>query len=83
MSNSQRYSGERAECRQQHSIPNEFDALHLLGLIEYQRGHLPEALKLITGALPMDEKFIERHLEFLRQFFEFLRPSDGKKAKKS
>jgi tetratricopeptide (TPR) repeat protein len=31
--------------------PNEFDALHLLGLIEYQRGHLPEAFKLISAAL--------------------------------
>ncbi|HEX3503014.1 MAG TPA: tetratricopeptide repeat protein [Xanthobacteraceae bacterium] len=31
--------------------PNEFDALHLLGLIEYRRGHLPQARKLITAAL--------------------------------
>lgn len=31
--------------------PDEFDALHMLGLIEYQRGRLPEALKLITAAL--------------------------------
>ena len=31
--------------------PNEFDALHMLGLLEYQRGRLPEALKLITAAV--------------------------------
>ena len=31
--------------------PNEFDALHMLGLIEYQRGRLPEALKLIGAAV--------------------------------
>jgi tetratricopeptide (TPR) repeat protein len=31
--------------------PNEFDALHLLGLLNYQRGRLPEALRLIGAAL--------------------------------
>jgi hypothetical protein len=31
--------------------PNEFDALHMLGLIEYQRGRLPESLKLIGAAV--------------------------------
>ncbi|MGB6964844.1 MAG: tetratricopeptide repeat protein, partial [Xanthobacteraceae bacterium] len=31
--------------------PNEFDALHMLGLLEYQRGRLPEALKLIGAAV--------------------------------
>jgi tetratricopeptide (TPR) repeat protein len=31
--------------------PNEFNALHMLGLLEYQRGRLPEALKLIAAAL--------------------------------
>src|ERR1700735_4721690 len=31
--------------------PSEFDALHMLGLIEYQRGRLPEAIKLIGAAV--------------------------------
>jgi tetratricopeptide (TPR) repeat protein len=31
--------------------PDEFNALHMLGLIEYQRGRLPEAIRLITAAL--------------------------------
>lgn len=31
--------------------PDEFDALHMLGVLEYQRGRLPEALRLITAAL--------------------------------
>jgi tetratricopeptide (TPR) repeat protein len=31
--------------------PNEFDALHMLGLLEYQRGRLREALKLIGAAV--------------------------------
>jgi tetratricopeptide (TPR) repeat protein len=31
--------------------PNEFDALHLLGLLKYQRGRFPEALRLISAAL--------------------------------
>ncbi len=31
--------------------PDEFDALHMLGLIEYQRGDLPKALRLIGAAL--------------------------------
>jgi hypothetical protein len=29
----------------------EFDALHMLGLIEYQRGDFPKALRLIAAAL--------------------------------
>ncbi len=31
--------------------PDEFDALHMLGLIEYQRGDFPKALRLIAAAL--------------------------------
>jgi tetratricopeptide (TPR) repeat protein len=31
--------------------PDEFNALHMLGLIEYQRGRLAEAIRLITAAL--------------------------------
>jgi tetratricopeptide (TPR) repeat protein len=31
--------------------PDEFNALHMLGLIDYQRGRLPEAARLITAAL--------------------------------
>jgi tetratricopeptide (TPR) repeat protein len=31
--------------------PDEFNALHMLGLIEYQRGRLAEAVRLITAAL--------------------------------
>jgi tetratricopeptide (TPR) repeat protein len=31
--------------------PNEFNALHMLGLLEYQRGRLPQAIKLISAAL--------------------------------
>ncbi len=38
----------RAVLRQ---CPDEFDALHLLGLIEYQRGRYPEALQLVSTAL--------------------------------
>jgi tetratricopeptide (TPR) repeat protein len=31
--------------------PDEFDALHMLGLLRYQRGHLTDALRLIAAAL--------------------------------
>jgi tetratricopeptide (TPR) repeat protein len=31
--------------------PNEFDALHMLGLLHYQRGRFPEALRFIGAAL--------------------------------
>jgi tetratricopeptide (TPR) repeat protein len=31
--------------------PDEFDALHMLGLLRYQRGHLADALRLIAAAL--------------------------------
>jgi tetratricopeptide (TPR) repeat protein len=31
--------------------PDEFDALHMLGLLRYQRGHLTDALRLIGAAL--------------------------------
>ena len=34
--------------------PDEFNALHMLGLIEYQRGRLAEAVRLITAALQSD-----------------------------
>jgi AcrR family transcriptional regulator len=35
---------------------------------------LPQNTRLITGSEPMDEVFIERHLELLRWFFELMRP---------
>ncbi len=31
--------------------PNEFNAMHMLGVLEYQRGRLPQAVKLIRTAL--------------------------------
>jgi AcrR family transcriptional regulator len=67
-------------------IDSRFDPEMLMlaieGILNYPHV-LPQNTKLITGSLPMDEKFIERHLEFLRQFFQFLKPQDAKKAKKS
>src|SRR5438132_304089 len=34
--------------------PDDFDALHLLGFLNYQRGRLDEALKLLTAAVRRD-----------------------------
>jgi tetratricopeptide (TPR) repeat protein len=39
--------------------PNEFDALHLLGLLNYQRGRLPEALRLIGAALECNGRSVD------------------------
>jgi len=39
--------------------PNEFNALHMLGLLEYQRGRLPQAIKLIKAALQSDAKSVD------------------------
>src|SRR5256885_37876 len=34
--------------------PNNFDALHLLGVLKYQRGELAESLRLIEAALALE-----------------------------
>jgi tetratricopeptide (TPR) repeat protein len=39
--------------------PNNFDALHLLGLLNYQQGHLGEALRCIAAALRSNSRSIE------------------------
>jgi tetratricopeptide (TPR) repeat protein len=39
--------------------PNEFDALHLLGLLNYQRDRLPEALRLIGAALECNGRSVD------------------------
>jgi tetratricopeptide (TPR) repeat protein len=39
--------------------PNNFDALHLLGLLNYQEGRLGEALRCIAGALRSNSRSIE------------------------
>jgi tetratricopeptide (TPR) repeat protein len=39
--------------------PNEFNALHMLGLLNYQRGRFPEALRLIAAALRTDGSSVD------------------------
>jgi TetR/AcrR family transcriptional regulator len=75
------------EAQQRGEIDDRFDAEMLMlaieGILNYPHV-LPQNTKLITGSLPMDDEFIERQLEFLRQFFDFLSPrQDGKKNAKS
>jgi protein O-GlcNAc transferase len=41
--------------------PNQFDALHFLGVIEYQRKHYEAAVQLIGRALKVDPKFPSAH----------------------
>jgi tetratricopeptide (TPR) repeat protein len=41
--------------------PNEFDALHYLGLLQAQAGHYEEALRLISKALGINARSIEAH----------------------
>jgi len=39
--------------------PDEFNALHLLGLINYQRGHLAEALRFMAAALRSNGRSVD------------------------
>jgi AcrR family transcriptional regulator len=55
------------------SVDPEMLVLALEAIINYP-GILPQNTKLITGSPPMDEQFVERHIVFLRWFFERLRP---------
>ncbi|MEA2954001.1 MAG: hypothetical protein QOJ96_3521, partial [Alphaproteobacteria bacterium] len=40
------------------SDPNQFDALHLLGVLRYQQNRYGEALRLIAAALKTDSKSV-------------------------
>ena len=42
----------------------QFDALHLLGVIEYQRGHFGEAERLIRQALKINPRSVQAHSNF-------------------
>jgi protein O-GlcNAc transferase len=42
-------------------VPNHFDALHLLGVIEYQRKHCVAAVQLISQALEFNPKSASAH----------------------
>jgi predicted O-linked N-acetylglucosamine transferase (SPINDLY family) len=42
-------------------MPNHFDAMHLLGVVAMQRGHLDDARGLITDAIALNPKFAAAH----------------------
>ena len=46
---------EQLYCSILNHVPRHFDALHLLGFLNFQRGRLLEALKLVEAALRVDE----------------------------
>jgi tetratricopeptide (TPR) repeat protein len=46
------------------AAPGRCDALHLLGLLNYQRGCLPEALRLMAAALKADPRSADIHSNY-------------------
>jgi predicted O-linked N-acetylglucosamine transferase (SPINDLY family) len=46
------------------SAPRHFDALHMLGVIEYQQGRADEAIRLIGAALAVNPKVADAHSHF-------------------
>jgi protein O-GlcNAc transferase len=57
--------------------PNQFDALHFLGLIEHQRKHLEAAAELIGRALKVNPKFAGAHSNLGLVLRDLKRPKEA------
>jgi protein O-GlcNAc transferase len=71
---------DRAEalyCKVLAADPDHADALHLLGVLAYQRGNIAPALELIERALPALGQLPDAHLNYGNALHEAGRPSEA------
>src|SRR5262249_56276582 len=57
--------------------PNQFEALHFLGLLEAQRGNLAEADRLVGRSLSVNAQRAEAHSNHARILRQLKRPQDA------
>lgn len=71
---------EKAYRRILKSWPDQFDALHLYGMLHFQRGQHAEALRLINQALRIDPSCADAHSNLGMVLATLKRPDDAMKS---